>query len=331
MKSPRVLLLTIVGLTCLAVLVDWPNVPIRFSAGPIKVNTVLAGPKIDWNVFGFEFKRDLDVKLGLDLKGGTSLTLKADVSDIAQSDRDKALEAAKEVIDRRINLFGVTEPIIQTSKVGGDYRIIVELPGVTNLENARQLVGQTAKLEFREFINPADATSTIPTIKNTKPTGISGKDLKTAAVDYQQGDTENKGGPVVRFELKSESANKFSAVTRSLIGKPLIVFLDDIPVSAPIVKTEIGKEGVITGLTSEEAKRLSIQLSAGALPVKKIDIISERTLGPTLGKTSIDRSLVAGIIGFTVIALFMAIYYGFVGILGDIALVLFSFFVFLFF
>jgi len=327
MKSPRIIILGIVILTCLAILIDWPNIPIKFSAGPIKVNTVLTGPKIDWKIFGYEFKKDLDVKLGLDLKGGTTLTLKADMGGIAQADRDKALEAAKEVIDRRINLFGVSEPIVQTSKVGGDYRIIVELPGVTNLEAARQLVGQTAKLEFREFTDPNTPAGTIPTLENTKPTGVSGIDLKSAKQDYSSGSSGGKSGPIVAFELKDGSVSKFEQVTKSLIGKPLIIFLDDIAISAPTVNSQIGQKGEITGLTVDEAKRLAIQLSAGALPVKKIDIISERTLGPTLGKTSIDRSLVAGVVGFAVIALFMAIYYGLIGILADVALTLYALFV----
>jgi preprotein translocase subunit SecD len=327
MRSPRIIILSIVILTCLAILIDWPNIPIKFSAGPIKVNTVLTGPKIDWKILSFEFKRDLDVKLGLDLKGGASLTLKADMSGIAQADRDKALEAVKEVIDRRINLFGVSEPIIQTSKIGGDYRIIVDLPGVTNLENARQLVGQTAKLEFRQFKDPNTPAGTIPTLENTNTTGVSGVDLKSAAQDYSSGSSGGKSGPVVKFELKSGSVSKFEQVTKSLIGKPLAIFLDDIPVSWPTVQSEIGQEGQITGVTADEAKRLAIQLSAGALPVKKIDIISERTIGPTLGKTSIDRSLVAGIIGFGVITLFMAVYYGLIGVLADIALVLYTLFV----
>ena len=328
MKSPRFILLAIIILAALAVLVDWPSVPVKFTAGPIKVNTVVAGPHINIKLFGASFTRDLNVKLGLDLKGGTTLTLRADVSDIPQADRSKALDAAKEVISRRVNFLGVAEPIIQTSKVGGDYRIIVELPGVSNVDEAKRLVGQTAKLEFREFTDPNIVPGTIPTLENTKPTGISGKDLKSAVPDFQQTSTTGeKGGPVVRFTLKSDSANKFREVTKRLIGKPLVIFLDDVAISAPTVQSEIGAEGVITGLTSDESKRLAIQLSAGALPVKKIDIISEKTIGPTLGKTSIDRSIVAGAVGFFIIALFMLIYYGLPGFLADAALVLYTLFV----
>ncbi|MDP2720676.1 MAG: protein translocase subunit SecD [bacterium] len=327
-KRPRIILLLIIVLTLAALIVDLPKAPIKFSIGPLKVNTIVAGPRLNLKLLGVPLKRDLDVKLGLDLKGGTNLTLRADMSGIADSEKDKALEAAKEVIERRVNALGVTESIVQTSKVGGDYRIIVELPGVTNVEEAKKLVGQTAKLEFRQFIEPEVAAGTIPTIANTKPTGISGKDLKKATTDFQASQTsEDSGGPVVRFELRSASADKFRAVTKSLIGKPLVVFLDNQAVSAPIVQSEIGQEGVITGVSSDEAKRLAIQLSAGALPVKKIDIISEKTIGPTLGKTSIDRSLLAGAIGILIVASFMLAYYKLLGVLADIALLLYILFV----
>jgi preprotein translocase subunit SecD len=328
LKNPRIILLVILVLTVGALVVDWPRVPVKLHLGPIKVDTVLAGPRINWKLFGASFQRDLDIKLGLDLRGGTSLTLRADVSDIDEADRGKALEAAKEVISRRINFLGVAEPIVQTSKVGSDYRILVELPGVGDVEEAKSLVGQTAKLEFREFTDPEVPPGTIPTLENTKPTGISGKDLKSANQDFQQAsDTSEKGGPVVRFVLRGDAANKFREVTKSLIGEPLAIFLDDMAISAPTVQSEIGEEGVITGLTADESKRLAIQLSAGALPVKKIDIISEKTIGPTLGKTSIDRSIVAGAVGIFTIALFMLIYYGLPGLLANAALVIYTLYV----
>src|SRR4030067_2925923 len=130
LKNSRVLLAVIIVLTLAALVIDWPKVPIKFSFGPIKVDTILAGPALDVKLFGGSLRRDLDVKLGLDLKGGTSLTLRADVGDIASGERDKALEAAKEVIERRVNYFGVAEPVVQTSKVGSDERISGERAGV---------------------------------------------------------------------------------------------------------------------------------------------------------------------------------------------------------
>ncbi|OGY25848.1 MAG: protein-export membrane protein SecD, partial [Candidatus Woykebacteria bacterium RBG_16_43_9] len=162
----------------------------------------------------------------------------------------------------------------------------------------------------------------------TKSTGITGKDLKSAVADFQQSQSpDSTGGPVVRFELTGPGAKKFSEVTKKLIGKPLVVFLDDVPVSAPIVQSEISNEGVITGVSSDDAKRLAIQLSAGALPVKKIDIISEKTIGPTLGQTSINRSLIAGIVGFIAIAIFMIVYYRLLGLLAVAVLLLYALYV----
>lgn len=328
LKNPRIVLLLIVILTLIAIVIDWPRVPVKISLGPVNIDTVIAGPKIDTTIFGFNIKRDLDIKLGLDLRGGTSLILKADMSGIPVGERDKALDAAKEVISRRVDFFGVAEPIVQTSKVDDDYRIIVELPGITNADEAKELIGQTANLEFREFIDPNIQPGTIPTLVNTKASGVTGKDLKSASADFQQSQTPDQpSSPVVRFELTSEGSKKFQALTKRLINKPLVVFLDGQPISAPIVQSEISREGVISGVTAEEAKLLSIQLSAGALPVKKIDVLSERTIGPTLGRSSINRSFLAGIIGIFVVALFILIYYKLPGLLAVISLFIYTVFV----
>jgi preprotein translocase subunit SecD len=274
-------------------------------------------------------KRDFEPKLGLDLQGGIDLTLKADVSEVDESERDEALVSAKEIIERRVNALGVAEPVVQTSKVGGEYRIIVQLPGVEDIEEAKGLVGQTAKLEFREFKDEEVQPNTMPTLENTKPSGVDGTDLKRATPDFQQaGQDQAQGGPVVNFKIKGESVEKFRELTKRLIGKPLIVFLDDVPISAPTVQSEISEEGIITGVSAEEAKRLAIQLNAGALPVKKIEIIQERTIGATLGQQSINQSLVAGAIGLVIVGLFMIAYYGFWGLLASAALIVYSLIVF---
>ena len=328
LKNPRIVLFLIIIVTIVAIVIDWPRVPVKISLGGVNIDTVIAGPKIDTTIFGFHIKRDLDVKLGLDLRGGTSLILKADMSGIPEGERDKALDAAKEVISRRVDFFGVAEPIVQTSKVDGEYRIIVELPGLTNAAEAKELIGQTANLEFREFTDPNIQPGTIPTLANTKATGVTGKDLKSASADFQQSQTPDQpSAPVVRFELTSEGSKKFQALTKRLINKPLVVFLDGQPISAPIVQSEISREGVISGVTAEEAKLLSIQLSAGALPVKKLDVLSERTIGPTLGQASINRSFLAGILGIFVVSLFIIIYYKLPGLLAVISLFIYAVFV----
>ncbi len=332
MNRNRILLTLIFSIVIVALLVDWPRVPIKFNSGPIKIqgksiyiDTVLAGPKLDFSVFGTRIERDLDVKLGLDLQGGTDLILRADMSDISNDKKKEALDAAKEVIERRVNLFGVSESVVQTSQVGEEYRIIVQLPGVKNVDEAKKLVGETAKLEFRELTDPNAPAGTFPTLENTKETGISGKDLKSANIDYPQAqDSQNPGQPVVAFEMKSESAAKFGALTKRLIGKPLAIFLDGLVVSAPTVQSEISDKGQITGVDVDQAKRLATQLKAGALPVKKIDIVSERTVGATLGQESVQRSLVAGAIGLAVIGIFMIFFYGIPGLLADLALLIYT-------
>lgn len=321
MNRNRTFLILIFLIVVISLIIDWPRVPVKFNLGSLKVDTVLAGPKLDFSAFGTRIQRDLDVKLGLDLQGGTDLTLKADMSDVADDKKVEALEAAKEVIERRVNLFGVSEAVVQTSQVGEDYRIIVQLPGVKNVDEAKKLVGETAKLEFRELADPNAPAGTFPTIENTKETGITGRDLKSANVDYPQSQNgQNQGQPVVAFEIKDESAGKFGELTKRLIGQPLAIFLDDQVVSAPIVQSEISNQGQITGVDADQAKILATQLKAGALPVKKIDIVSERTIGATLGKESVQKSLMAGVIGLVVVALFMIFLYQLPGVVSVLAL-----------
>lgn len=321
MNRNRILLTLIFLLVAVTIIIDWPSVPVKINLGPLKINSVLAGPKLDFKVFDTRFQRDLNVKLGLDLQGGTDLTLRADMSDIPNDKRKEALEAAKEVIERRVNLFGVAEAIVQTSQVGEEHRIIVQLPGVKNVDEAKKLVGETAKLEFRELADPNAPPGTFPTIENTKETGITGRDLKSANVDYPQSQGgQDQGQPVVAFEMESEAAGKFRELTKRLIGKPLAIFLDDQVVSAPVVNSEISDQGQITGVDVEQAKRLATQLKAGALPVKKIDIVSERTVGATLGQESVQKSLLAGIIGLAVIGIFMIFFYKIPGVLAVLAL-----------
>lgn len=325
MRKPRFVLLLIVIITLTTLVLSWPTIPIKVDLGPLKIDTVLSHPKVDFTILGVRIQRDFEPKLGLDLQGGIDLTLRADVSEIDEGERDEALTSAKEVIERRVNALGVAEPVVQTSKVGEEYRIIVQLPGVEDIGEAKDLVGQTAKLEFREFKDEEVEPGTFPTLENTKPSGVDGTDLKRASPDFQQaGQGQDQGGPVVRFELKGESADKFRELTKRIIGKPLVVFLDDTPISAPTVQSEIGGEGVITGVSADEAKRLAIQLNAGALPVKKIEIIQERTIGSTLGQQSVNQSLVAGAVGLIIVGLFMIAYYGSWGLLAAVALIIHS-------
>lgn len=286
------------------------------------------------------------IKLGLDLQGGTEVVLEADVSGIELGLRDTALESAREVIEKRVNLFGVSEALVQTSRLGEQRRIRVELPGVHDTEAAVKLIGQTAKLEFRELVaspsaalgtGPSAGSTTLTTgpsaeataaalisLASTQPTGITGADLKKAQVTFGQAEG-GRSGPQVGIEFGGEGARKFAEVTKRNVGKPLAIFLDDLPISAPAVQQEIiGGNAVITGsFTTLEAKNLTIQLNAGALPVP-VKIIHRQTIGATLGTASMDKSLVAGLVGLGMVVFYMIGFYGWLGFLASTVLLIYT-------
>ena len=270
------------------------------------------------------------LKLGLDLQGGTQLILQTQMEKIDLVDRDNALESARQVLERRVNLFGVSESLVQTSKVGEERRILVELPGIKDSSAAAELVGKTAQLEFREFdsdlveVNSTSSARLDPT--GGKPTGLTGADLKKALVTFGTA-AGGRSGPQVSIEFTSEGAQKFAEITKRNVGKPLGMYLDGEPISWPPPRVEqeiLGGSAVITGqFTTEEAKNLSVQLNAGALPVP-IKILEQRIIGPTLGQESVNKSLLAGIIGLLVVTIYMVIYYGKLGLLADSALIIYT-------
>lgn len=261
------------------------------------------------------YKKQFATKFGLDLSGGTQLVLDANMKDIQTGDRASALESAKQVIERRVNFFGVTEPVVQTATSQNSYRIIVELPGISDVNQAISLIGQTAQLEFREVVDPTATQSA------TLATGITGKDLKRAQVTF---DTTS-GAPQVAIEFTSEGAKKFAEVTKRLVGKPLAIFLDNMLVTSPTVKQEITDgAAVINGqFTQDQAKALALQLNAGALPVP-VKVVQKETVGATLGQSSVTKSITAGVVGLTIVALFMIAQYGWLGLFADMALIVYG-------
>ncbi len=308
MKS-RLVLWFIIVITLLAVVVD---VPWGFLPKPAR------------DYVGFLYNR-FPLKLGLDLQGGSQLVLQTDMSKIEEKDRDNALSSATAVIEKRVNLYGVSEAIVQSSKVGGDRRILVELPGLKDASAAAQLIGKTAQLEFREIGDvPKDSSqSGIMAVLNAHPTGLTGADLKRATATYNRGQAA-ASGPVVQMEFTSEGAKKFGELTKRNVGKQVPIFLDGVPISAPVVNQEIlGGSAVIEGLSLEESKSLAIQLNAGALPVP-IKIIEQRSIGPTLGQESVNKSLVAGVIGLAIVIIYMGIFYGWMGLIADLALFIYA-------
>jgi len=240
------------------------------------------------------------VKLGLDLRGGTSVVLQAQGKIEADT-----MSKVRNIIERRVNSIGVAEPVIQLS---GNDKLIVELAGIKDPQKAIELIGTTAKLEFR--------------IKNKDgsygPVLLEGSALKSAGVSRDQ-----VGMPSVSFELNSQGANTFAKITRENIGKQLAIMLDNKEQSAPTINSEInGGSGIITGRFSiEEANNLANLLKSGALPVE-IKIVENRTVGATLGVDSIRQTGIAGLIALGVISVFMIAIYKIPGIVADIALLI---------
>lgn len=324
-KTPRRVFIFLILLSLVLAAVDIPeNYRLKFQAGPWSVDRILNPLSIHLDVLGFRIDKDFRTHLGLDLSGGTHLALEADMTGVKEEDRTDALDSAKQVIERRINLFGVSEPLIQSAQSKGTYRVIVELPGVTNVDEAVALIGQTAQLEFREFTLESESTESaiiIPTLANTKSTGLTGKDLKRAQVTF----SSQTGEPEVSLEFNGEGAKKFGEITRRLVGKPLAIFLDNFPITWPRVNTEIadGRAAITGSFDRDTARTLALQLNAGALPVP-VAVVEKRVVGATLGRESVERSIRAGMLGLAVVAVFMIAKYGWLGLMADMALVLYG-------
>ena len=317
-KNPRTVFIAILFLTVLVAFIDIPEgYHVKFKVGPVAVDRTFFPVRI--------LNKSFATKLGLDLSGGTQLVLDADMKNIAHPDRLSALDSASQVIERRVNFFGVTEPVVQTAVTPNSYRIIVELPGVSDVNQAISLIGQTAQLDFREFNDPNASTSASTTyaelLSMTKSAGITGKDLKRAAVTF---DTTT-GAPQVSLQFSSDGAKKFADITSRLVGKPLGIFLDDTPITIPVVKQAITDgQAVINGqFTADEAKNLTLQLNAGALPVP-ISVVGKSAVGATLGQTSVTKSIHAGAVGLTIVAIFMIAQYGWLGLFADMALIVYG-------
>lgn len=261
------------------------------------------------------FPRDLSLRQGLDIQGGTEVILQADMQSVPADQKNSSLEGLEEVIRRRVDLFGVSEPLIQRAQSQNNYRLIVQLPGIKDTASALNLIGQTASLDFREESSPSgELTSFIPV-------GLTGKDLKQAQVQFNP----QNGSPEVVLQFSDQGTQKFADVTRRNVGKRVAIFLDDLPITIPVVRQEIADgNAVITGNFSvNEAKQLTIQLNAGALPVP-VSIVEQRTIGATLGAQSVAKSLKAGAVGLTIVMLFMIAYYRWLGVIADVGLVLYG-------
>lgn len=262
------------------------------------------------------------VKLGLDLAGGTELTYKADTSNIT-GDKQGALNSLRDVIERRVNLFGVAEPLVElehSSVVSGadEDRLLVDLPGVTDVKAAVDAIGKTPVLEFR--LAPAGGAATTT---DYIPTGLTGEYLKSAELQFGSGNTAALANtPTVVLHFTPDGAALFEKLTSENVGRTLAIFLDGQPISTPTIQEAIpdGNATITGNFTPQEARELVQNLNFGALPVP-ISLESSDTVGATLGASAFHAGLIAGAIGFALVALFMVLWYRLAGLIAAVALV----------
>ena len=289
------------------------------------------------------FSRKVELVLGLDLRGGLQTLLEADLpeaSTVASND----LETTRQILESRANALGVSEVVMQTA---GDRRIVAEFPGVSNPEEVVSSLQQTGLLEFVDTgdyrppigtilqtdyasgTSSSPSSATPPAPDGTQPdttiyhTVITGKELDSVGVSPNSLGT----GFSIDFTLKPEGSAVFAAHTAANVNKVLTITLDKRVISAPTINSAItGGSGQITGsFTADEANALAVQLRYGSLPIP-VKVVESRTVGATLGEESVQKSLKAGIIGLSVVILFMLLYYRLPGFVADIALISYTLF-----
>lgn len=273
-------------------------------------------------------------KLGLDLSGGTQLVYKAQTGSIPAADVVDSMSALRDTIERRVNLFGVAEPIVQTEKgsalagTAAEERLIVELPGVTDTERAIALIGQTPVLEFRLMKQgatlPAEGEQSSSTVDDLfEPAAVTGKDLKSAELQFES-QTGMVTQPVVVIHFNDAGTKQFGDLTRDNVGRIFGIFLDGVAISTPVIREAIPDgTAVISGSFSpEEAKALARNLNYGALPVP-IDLVSTQTVSGTLGEKAVQQGFAAGLWGVIAVIIFMTLWYRLPGLIASVALLIY--------
>ena len=260
--------------------------------------------------------KEIPFKLGLDLVGGSHLVYQADFSGTNIENQSEAMAGLRDVIERRVNLFGVAEPQVAVQEAGDTQRLVVDLSGVKDINQAIEMIGKTPYLDFRE--QAADFNPENPVFEKTQ---LNGRYLKKADLGFNQ----QTMAPEILLEFNEEGAELFGQITAKNVGKKLAIFIDDVLISAPNVNEEItGGNAQITGqFSTQEAREMVRNFNSGALPVP-INLISQNTVGPTLGMASLNTSLKAGIFGFLAVCLFMIGFYRFSGLLAGVALAIYS-------
>lgn len=311
------------AVTLLVLMVLPENVQIKKQFGKQPIDITINPLVIDLTRWNIPVKKEFRTHLGLDLQGGSHLVFQTDTSKVKAEDLQDALHSSRDIIEKRVNLFGVSEPVVQTVKAGKNHRISVDLPGIGNVSEAVGLIGTTAQLSFKEEL-PVDAniaTTTALLNRLVVDTGLTGKHIKKAAVVFDP----NDGKPQVSLTFTNEGAKLFAKITEKNIGKPVAIYLDQFILSAPVVQQKIDQgNAVINGnFTVEEAKQLAIAINSGALPLP-IQLVEQRNIGPTLGASEVQKSLVAGAVGLVMVLLFMIVYYGRLGVIASIALIIYG-------
>jgi len=270
-----------------------------------------------------------DWRLGLDLVGGSLLTYNIDLSQVSAADRDSIVRGLRDVIERRVNLFGVSEPQIYIADVGDQRNLIVELAGIKDINQAIGMIGETPLLDFREVEElPAAETASSTAGQSAEPnykfipTNLTGRYVTSAQVSF-----DNFGKPVVDITFNNEGAKIFEDLTARNVNKYLAIFLDNQPIEIPVVKEKIsgGKAQISGNFTPDSARKLVERFNAGALPAP-IKLISQQTIGASLGLDSLKKTIFGGLIGFLLVILFIIGYYRGFGFIASLALVIYAVF-----
>ncbi|MBI2465861.1 MAG: protein translocase subunit SecD [Candidatus Sungbacteria bacterium] len=297
----------------------------------IAVLAVVAGVFVYPPNFLPEFARQ-PFRLGLDLLGGTHLLYQADLSDVAEGDKSSFMNGLKDVVERRVNLFGVSEPVVAVNRSGGEWRLAVELAGVKDINQAIKIIGETPYLEFKEQRPEAESQKMLESLHGQTidlsvtdpyftPTALTGRYINKASLGFNS----QTGRPEVLLQFNEEGQNLFAAITQKNVGLPLAIYLDGQPISTPVVEQPItdGSAQITGSFTIKEAKELVERLNSGALPVP-ISLVSQQTVGATLGRDSLVKSLMAGFVGFVLVAAFMIFWYRLSGLLAVVALLVYA-------
>jgi preprotein translocase subunit SecD len=282
---------------------------------------------VDRSVFGRQ-----GLTLGLDLAGGSYLVYQADLSGIEPGTENQIMDGVKGVIERRINALGVTEPVVEIQNQGGEYSVAIQLPGIADIEKAKETIGLFTVLEFRE----QDATGNWTPATGT----VNGENLTLSSRYFKENTSisvDQYGKPLLVFEWDETGAQLSEQITTRLLHKPLAIFLGDEPlrgqdghIIAPTVNAVITDKGQIEGLSLADATELKDLLNAGRIPVPLGSYVNgvfessvplyERTVDATLGADSIHKSLIAAEIGIVMLLLFMILYYRLPGLVACLSL-----------